>query len=262
MAYRDGMDTLARALADRVDVTIGCPVRAVEPEGAGATVHFADGTARTARHVVLAVPAPTALELHTDVPEDERPYLAASTFTPMLKVACLLDRPLPSPTRSPSYVLSVPATESRVFAGAILDHLKVAGRAPRGRGLVSLFVAPWASPELLDAPDEQVVSTVCAEAERYLPGLGEATRATVVHRFRHGLPEATPQALRLRAAFLQRPLRAVEYAGDWVMLRPSSEGAIRSAGLAVDRILRLAATRRHDLVLTTPVNDHREGDQL
>ncbi|PYC80527.1 amine oxidase [Streptomyces tateyamensis] len=238
MTYRAGMDTLARALAARVDVAVGCPVRAVTPEAVGAAVHFADGAVRTARHVVLAVPAPVALALHPELPADERPFLAASTFSPMLKVACLLDRALPSPTRSPSYTLSVPATENRVFAGAILDHLKADGRAPQGRGLVSLFVAPGAGPELLDEPDERVVSVALTEAERYLPGLRAATTATFVHRFRHGLPEATPQALRLRRAFLERPLRSVEYAGDWVMARPSSEGAVRSARLAVERILR------------------------
>ncbi len=237
MTYRAGMDTLARALADRLDVGTRSAVSAVEPEPGGARLHFADGGSLAARQVLLAVPAPTALALHTAVPEDELPYLAASSYTPMLKVACLLDRPLPSPTRSPSYTLSVPATENRVFAGAILDHIKEPGRVPPGRGLATLFVAPASSPELLDAPDEQVVAAACAEAERYLPGLRAATTATFVHRFRHGLPEATPEALRQRPGFLDRPARRIEYAGDWVMLRPSSEGAVRSARLAVRRIL-------------------------
>ncbi|QMU71338.1 NAD(P)/FAD-dependent oxidoreductase [Streptacidiphilus sp. P02-A3a] len=268
MTYRAGMDTLARALAERVDVSVGSAVGAVEPEPDGARLHFADGGSLTARQVLLAVPAPIALALHTAPPEDERPYLTASGYTPMLKVACLLDRPLPSPTRSPSYTLSIPGAENRVFAGAILDHVKEPGRVPPGRGLTSLFVAPSACPELLDAPDEQVVAVACAEAERYLPGLRAATTGTFVHRFRYGLPEATPEAVRQRSAFLDRPVRRIEYAGDWVMLRPSSEGAVRSARLAVQRILshrdapaRLprgvaaAATTAHG-------NGYRERDEL
>lgn len=248
LTYDTGMDALAHALAQRVPVQLGRAVAAVRTDGTApdgaARLHFADGSELTARQLVLAVPAPLALALHGEAPPEERPFLAACSFTPMLKVACLLDRPLPSPTRSPSYALSVPACESKVLAGLILDHVKAAGRAPRGRGLISLFVSPWTSPALLDAPDQEVAATITAEAERYLPGLSAATRRTVVRRFRHGLPEATPAALRLRADFARRPLSRIEYAGDWTLLRPSSEGAIRSAELAAHRICASQRTAR------------------
>ena len=46
----------------------------------------------------------------------------------------------------------------------------------------------------------------------------------------------TPASLRGRTAFLRRPVRAVEYAGDWLMGAPNSEGAFRSADLALARI--------------------------
>ncbi|GAA2094598.1 protoporphyrinogen oxidase [Kitasatospora saccharophila] len=242
MTYRDGMDTLARRLAERLPVETGRPVAAVREEADGVLLEFADGTRVRARQAVLAVPAPLALELRgDDLPAAERPYLAAGTYAPMLKVACLLDRPLPSPTGAPSYALSVPESESRVCTGLVLDHLKAAGRAPEGKGLVNVFVSPWASPGLLDRPDEQVVETVCTEAERFLPGLRAATLRTLVLRFPLGLPQGAPAAVRERAAFLARPTRAVEYAGDWVMLRPSSEGAVRSGKLAARRVLAHAA---------------------
>ncbi|MFJ4681503.1 protoporphyrinogen/coproporphyrinogen oxidase [Kitasatospora sp. NPDC088783] len=242
MTYRDGMDTLARRLAERLPVELGRRVVAVRERAAGepggVLLEFADGARVRARQAVLAVPAPLALELRgADLPDRERAYLAASTYTPMLKVACLLDRPLPSPTGAPSYALSVPETESRVCTGLILDHLKADGRAPAGKGLVSVFASPWLSPALLDEPDERVVETLCAEAERFLPGLRAATVRTLVHRFPLGLPQGAPAAVRERAAFLDRPTRAVEYAGDWVMLRPSSEGAVRSGRLAARRVL-------------------------
>ncbi|WP_030268106.1 protoporphyrinogen/coproporphyrinogen oxidase [Streptomyces sp. NRRL B-24484] len=243
MTYRDGMDTLARSLADRLDVALGARVTAVRPEGGGVLLEFADGSRCTARQAVLAVPAPVALALHPGLPPEERGFVAASSYAPMLKVACLLDRPLPGPTRSPSYAISVPAGESLVCTGIVLDHLKARGRAPEGRGLANVFVSPWTSPELLEEPDERVVEIACAEAERFLPGLRAATVRTLVHRYRHGLPQAPPAAVRERAAFLARPTRAIEYAGDWVMLRPSSEGAVRSGRLAARRVLAHAADR-------------------
>ncbi|MFD7733428.1 protoporphyrinogen/coproporphyrinogen oxidase [Kitasatospora phosalacinea] len=247
MTYRDGMDTLARRLAERLPVELGRRVVSVRDGSAaggagGVLLEFVDGARVRARQAVLAVPAPLALELRgDDLPAGERPYLAASTYAPMLKVACLLDRPLPSPTRAPSYALSVPEEESRVCTGLVLDHLKADGRAPEGKGLVTAFASPWASPGLLGEPDGRVAEVVCAEAERFLPGLRAATVRTLVHRFPLGLPQGAPAAVRERAAFLERPTRAVEYAGDWVMLRPSSEGAVRSGKLAAQRVLAHAA---------------------
>lgn len=70
-----------------------------------------------------------------------------------------------------------------------------------------------------------------------MPGLTGATRTAFVVRRPIGLPEATPAALRLRRAFLERPVRRVDYAGDWVMLRPNSEAAVRSARITVRRVL-------------------------
>jgi oxygen-dependent protoporphyrinogen oxidase len=242
VAYRNGMDTLARALAGRLDVVTGNAAVAVKPGPRTVRLDLASGETVTAGHAVLAVPAPVALMLHAAVPDDERPYLAASTYSPMLKVLCLLDRPLPSPTRRPSYALQVPAVDDRVFAGAILDHIKAPDRVPPGRGLISLFASPYASTRLLARTDDEVVSEVRAHAERYLPGLTEATRTAFVVRWPNGLPEATPAALRLRRAFLERPLRRVDYAGDWVALRPNSEAAVHSAAIAARRVL-AAGTR-------------------
>ncbi|RVU23671.1 FAD-dependent oxidoreductase [Streptomyces antnestii] len=237
VTYRNGMDTLTRALADRLDVVTGNAVVAVKPGPRTVSLDLADGKTVTAGRAVLAVPAPVALTLHADVPDDERPYLAASTYRPMLKVLCLLDRPLPSPTRRPSYALHVRAADDQVCAGVVLDHIRAPDRVPSGRGLLSLFVSPYASARLLERTDDEIVSEVSAHAERYLPGLTEATRTAIVVRWPNGLPEATPDALRLRRAFLERPLRRVDYAGDWVALRPNSEAAVHSATLAARRVL-------------------------
>ncbi|MFD4971741.1 hypothetical protein [Streptomyces sp. NPDC058424] len=142
-----------------------------------------------------------------------------------------------SPTREPSYALEVPALDDRVFVGAILDRVKAPDRVPPGRGPISLLASPYASPDLLERPDDEVVSVVAGRAERYLPGLAEATREARVVRRPVGLPEATPAALRLRRAFLDRPARRVDYAGDRVMLRPNSEAAVRSAEIVAHRVL-------------------------
>lgn len=233
--YRDGMDTLPRRLADTVPVTTGFAVDEVTSDPHGARLVNATDTL-TARSVVLCVPAPVAAQLHADAPQDAHAYLQACSYTPMLRVSFMLRQPVSVEGAAGAYVVLIPAVEEPLLAGFTLDHNKAPGRVPAGRGLVTVLTRPPATRQLLDLPDQEVVRRISQQAERYLPGLGEATHTHVVHRFRHGLPEATPAALRLRSEFLRRPTRAVEYAGDWVMLRPASEGAFRSAELAAARV--------------------------
>jgi oxygen-dependent protoporphyrinogen oxidase len=234
--YRDGMDLLARRLAEGLDVVTGHGVHQVVSERDHARLVLDDGTV-TARSVVLCVPAPVAVRLHANAPEDELPYLSACTFTPTLKVSCLLDRPLAPPSREPMYILLTPEAEDPVLSGIIFDHVKHPGRAPAGKGLLTLTAAARTIPDLLRAPADEVARRLVRAARRYVPGLETACLRTFVHSFVHGLPEATPEALRRRALFTARDVRPVEYAGDWVMLRPASEGAVRSGALAASRVL-------------------------
>ncbi|WP_226961994.1 MULTISPECIES: protoporphyrinogen/coproporphyrinogen oxidase [Streptomyces] len=234
--YRGGMDLLARRLAAGLDVVTGTPVERVAADGDHAQLDVG-GRTLTARAVVLAVPAPVAAQLHANAPAAERTFLQACSFSPMLKVSCALERPLAPRGGRSLYVLLTPEAEEDTLAGMVLDHAKHPGRVPAGRGLVSLIASPRQLPALLTAPREEVVERLTRAGERFLPGLRAARTDAWVHAFPHGLPEATPAALRHRAAFHQRPPGPVEYAGDWVLLRPASEGAVRSAALAAARVL-------------------------
>ncbi|MBV2366047.1 protoporphyrinogen/coproporphyrinogen oxidase [Streptomonospora nanhaiensis] len=240
--YRDGMDTLARRLARGLDVATGHPVREVAEVPGGARVAW-DGGGLTARAVVLAVPAPAARLLHPGAPPDERGFLDACAYAPMLRVSLTLDRPLAARPDGRGFAVLVPASADPVVNVVTVDHRKHPGRAPAGRGLVSVITTPEATAELLEASDTETADLVVERAEPYLPGLRAALRTATPHRFPHGLPEPTPEALRLRPAFLRRPLRAVEYAGDWLTLRPCSEGAAASALITAPRVLDLLRRR-------------------
>ncbi|ROP35458.1 NAD(P)/FAD-dependent oxidoreductase [Saccharothrix texasensis] len=238
-AYDRGMDVVARALAARLDVTTSSPVREILAGPAYARI-TGDGTELRARSVVLAVPAPVARQVYVNPPEHERPFLDACTFTPMVKAHLMLDhRP-----ESDVYLLAVPRAESRSVSVVLFDHLKHPDRAPEGRGLLTLIASPAVAPALLDATDDEVVSALAAEAERFVPGLRAAVTGSVVHRFRHGLPEATPHALALRGEFASRLGGVVDYAGDWVSLTPYSEAAVRSGRRAAARV-REVPRRQH-----------------
>ncbi|MFL6124669.1 protoporphyrinogen/coproporphyrinogen oxidase [Actinophytocola sp.] len=247
--YRDGMDTLARRLAEDLPVALDTRVHQVVADRDSARVVL-DGRTLTARSVLLCLPAPVAAELYVNPPAEERAFLNACTFTPVLKVSCLLERPLGIAGSSQPYALLVPEVEDSVLSGIIVDHVKHPGRAPAGRGLLSLMADPRLVPDLLTAPKTEVVARLRHAATRYVPGLSAAAQTNFVHAFRHALPEATPRALRLRAGFAARPPGPVDYAGDWLALCPSSEAAVRSGARAASRArARLAAPRLEESVV-------------
>lgn len=234
--YRGGMDMLACRLADGLDVATGTRVEQVVADRDAARLFIGGDTIR-ARSVLLCVPAPIASQLYGNPPVDESSFLSACTFTPTLKVSCLLDRPLALECGKPLYVLITPEVEDSVLAGIGVDHARYPGRAPAGKGLLNLMPTARTVPDLLDAPEQEIIERLTGVAPRYVPGFESANRRNFVHSFRYGLPEATPDALRLRAGFVGRELGPVDYAGDWVMLRPASEGAVRSGALAASRAL-------------------------
>ncbi|HEV7898807.1 MAG TPA: NAD(P)/FAD-dependent oxidoreductase [Planosporangium sp.] len=237
--YRDGMDMLARRLADQVTVHTDQALVKLDEEPDGVRLLFQDGRSVSARTVLLAVPAPVALAVHPSMPAHERSYLAASRYTPIIRVTCQLNEPLALPRRRGQpdvYALLIPEREDGILGGLTIEHRKAANRARPGAGLVSLLSAPRVTADLMERGDEEVSGALLDRAERFLPGLHRACVDTAVHRFPFGAPQATPEALRLHQSFVDRPVRRVEYAGDWVYQRPSGEAAVQSAELAVSRL--------------------------
>ncbi|GAA3761136.1 protoporphyrinogen/coproporphyrinogen oxidase [Salinactinospora qingdaonensis] len=239
--YRDGMDTLARRLADQLDVVTGCHVREVahrhDAHGrpVGVRVNY-DGGSLDAERAVLAVPAPVATRLYPTAPADERAFLKTCDYAPMLRISLALDRPLAVRPGRGDFATLIPHTHDTELAVVTADHRKHPGRVPEGRGLVSLIPTPATTKHLLAQPDSVAVERLTARAERYVPGLRAALVAATVHRFPHGLPEVTPRALALHTQFTTRPVRAVDYAGDWLALRPCSEGAFSTAQTTAARV--------------------------
>ena len=93
------------------------------------------GQTLTARTVVLCVPAPVAAQLYPDAPADERDYLQASTFTPMLKVSCTLARPLRPAGRRP-----------------VRPALSLAPAAPRVTMTTAPFQRSWSACNVMSVP--------------------------------------------------------------------------------------------------------------
>ncbi|MFD3707533.1 protoporphyrinogen/coproporphyrinogen oxidase [Nocardia sp. NPDC058658] len=226
--YRDGMDTLARELARRTDVRLGAAVREVRPDGAGVAVVTQDGVMHPAPACVLAVPAPIAVRLTAGC--DVHPFVAAATYTKVACVDAYLDRPMPPPG---VYGVTFPSVDEPVLGWAAFESAKP-GRTPVNAQVVRLAATGAFGASFADDP-ELAHDTLLARAAEYFPGLLESVVRTRPHYFPHGLPEARADAQPLFTSFQSRPHGPVEFAGDWTSI-PCSEGAVRSAVSAADRV--------------------------
>lgn len=238
--YRHGQDTMVRALAGKVTVHTSTPVTSVVREGGGATLTLADGTTRTARVAVVTLPSPQVGAIVPELSGVEDTFINASTFTSVMRVGIMLDKPLePRRTRfGPKLYAALMATGADpLLCGITVEHNKCPERAPAGRGLVSLLISPRRVPELFDASDEVVSKAVIEAGATMIDGLADSVVGTHVVRWKHALPEAPPAAVRAWKPFIERDPSPVEYAGDWLFLRPSSETAARSADYTVPRVL-------------------------
>jgi oxygen-dependent protoporphyrinogen oxidase len=230
--YIDGMVTMPLALAEPLDVRVGVEVAAVESGPDGARVVVADGSELLARAAIVAVPAPLIPDLVTKLDDDARPYVEASTYSTVVCVSCMLDRPL---LKDEVYAVTFPRKEGIGLSWAAFEHNKNPGCAPPGAGLVRIALGGDRAKGLVNADDDEIVRRLLGAAEPVFPGLLEALVDTMVHRWVHASPEFTPDALDHRSEFVGRPLRPIDFAGDWVVA-PNSEGAIRAGSIAANRV--------------------------
>ncbi|HEX6910012.1 MAG TPA: FAD-dependent oxidoreductase, partial [Longimicrobium sp.] len=239
LALRGGADGLCRAAADAL-AAAGTPVRLSVPV---ASVEAADGGARVAGDgwsedfdgAVVAVPAPSALQLAKFLTPDAAKALAAVRVRPAASLALLLDRPVGVGW----FGLSFAAGEARSVAAVCVEENKVAGLVPPGKGLAVVFALPGAAERLPGASADDAAALLMPEVARVLPGVPRTVLESRLYTWAQGWTLLGPgdlgrlPALR-RAAWDSAP-RAV-LAGDY-LYAPTVEGAVTSGLGAADRLL-------------------------
>src|SRR5262249_5030655 len=83
----------------------------------------------------------------------------------------------------PASFVVVPRPVSEGLFAVILEHNKAPGRAPAGKGLVSLFMMNQWAVDHMDATDDEILSDVLPDAEKAIPGLGDAIEFARVNRW-------------------------------------------------------------------------------
>ena len=238
MNFTGGIDTLPRALAEKVKVELSARATSVEPAGRDVTVTWArpgdPEHVEQADACVIALSGHQMLAVHPQLDRTRREIIASLLYSKGLNVHVALDR---APA-DPSMYIQVPAREHPDMISIGVEHNKAPGRAPAGTGLLTSFwSAEWADRHW-DADDDTVAAVAVAGMETVFPGLGNDVRFTRVSRWDPALllsQAGTYQALR-RFHEACDPAERIQFAGDYFGGN-STNAALCSGERAATRVL-------------------------
>ncbi|HUI42823.1 MAG TPA: protoporphyrinogen oxidase [Terriglobia bacterium] len=190
MTLRDGLGSLAEALASRIEgERVQLRRRVVRIEAALASeagnrryrIFCADGSSYEADSVIIALPAWAGSALLDRLDGELAEELAHIPYNSALTVALgyggHVRRRLPR-----GFGFLVPRAARRRLLACTFVHTKFNHRAPIERALLRCFLGGSRDPEILDAGDEEIVRTVREELGSIL-GLREEPLFSRVHRW-------------------------------------------------------------------------------
>lgn len=229
-------DALAIALGNRVQVS--STVTAVTKDKDGYKIHYMDGSGKsqtlTSRVVVLAVPAPIALQVASAVLKDEQKALMEQvSYSSYATIALFSDEPI----FNKGFDLAVPDgyfftdVYDSTWVQRYYDH-SLQGRKD---SIMSVYVAPhnYQDTTLLNMSDEQLLGRVCQDLEKIYPGVKGKIVGVDVQRFQYAYPVMTLGAYKRLTRLHEISEGSLLLAGDY-MIYPTFEAAVESGFLAYE----------------------------
>ena len=197
----DGMGFLPSALAKTVDVSLNAPVENVTEDADGVAVSWRGGSQKFDA-AVIALPLPQVPSIYPSLDQEGVQLASKLEYASSMHVHFGLAA---EPDETSSMIYSNPA-ENDGLGVTFLEHNKVPGRAPEGKGLItSYFLQRWCK-DHWHRDDKEVLSLAEETLSRAYPGylnsvdMGYVTRRPVcVVINKVGLAEAQVAFLRARA---------------------------------------------------------------
>jgi oxygen-dependent protoporphyrinogen oxidase len=234
-AFRDGYSTLPERLAAALDVRLGCTVTELTEDADGVRISWdgPDGHASAAgAGAIVSSMGNRVPGIVPQLPEERKQFLLGLNYTHCVNVSFALARP---PAIDPAFIV-VPRPEAPDLFAAILEHNKAPGRAPAGKGLVTLYGMNEWSARHMDADDETVVHDILADGgARIVPGIADDIEFTQVNRWHPVLVYSHPGMYRALGRFhAARDRRSrIHLAGSY-----TSSGNVNTAVSAGERSAR------------------------
>ncbi|HEX3612670.1 MAG TPA: NAD(P)/FAD-dependent oxidoreductase [Sporichthyaceae bacterium] len=242
-AFRDGYSSFPQRLAAALpDVRLNCNAVEVVETGDGVEVTYLgpDGliTERAAGAVVSSM-GNLVPDLVPQLEPDRAKFLRELNYTSTMSINLALSR-IP---QCPASFVVVPKPVSEGLFAVILEHNKAPGRAPAGKGLISLFVMNQWAIDRMDATDDEVLDAALAELDKVLPGVRADVEFSRINRWYPVLVYSHPGLYRDLGRFhAARDLTSrIHLAGSY-----NSSGNVNTATTAGERAARelLAALPR------------------
>ena len=183
-AFRDGYSSFPSRMAQQLP-DVRCNTRVVEVvEGDGGVRITYEGPdhqqhTETGAGAVISSMGNLVPDMVPQLDPHRAKFLRELNYTSTMSINLALSR-VPD---CPASFIVVPKPVSEGLFAIILEHNKAPGRAPEGKGLVSLFMMNQWALDHMEATDDQILADVLPEAERVIPGLGADIEFSRINRW-------------------------------------------------------------------------------
>lgn len=234
-AFRDGYSSFPERMAAALpDVRLNCAAVEVVEDGDGVTVTYDSPSGRQVERgsgCIVSAMGNRVPDLVPQLDPERARFLRDLNYTATMSI----NLGLRSKPQCPASFIVVPRPVSEGMFAIILEHNKVPGRAPAGKGLVSAFMMNQWAVDHMECSDEQIVAEVVADAEKVLPGIGDDIEFARVNRWYPVLVYSHPGLYKKMARFhAARSLTSrIHLAGSY-----NSSGNVNTATTAGERAAR------------------------
>ncbi len=180
--FDQGINFLAETLASQLPVHYGTQITGVEKTSGGIKVTRAD-VRETFNACIIALPPAELAALAPNLTAKQRGFLNAITPLPSVNLHIGLRK---KPAATETFILP-PASEQPILTTIVMDHLKAPGRAPAGKGVVSLFCRDDWSAGNFHAPDENILADVLAMATPFIGDVRGDIESYVIERWPYAI---------------------------------------------------------------------------
>jgi oxygen-dependent protoporphyrinogen oxidase len=233
-AFQDGYSSFPERLAAGMDVRLGATVREIVEHGEEVRITWDDASGSHTETGAGAIVSSMGNVVPGIVPQlapERADFLRRLNYTSTVSVNLALS----SPPDIPASFIVVPRPVSEGLFAVILEHNKAPGRAPAGKGLVTLFTMnEWAVAHM-EEDDDTLLASILPDAERVIANLGDRIEFARVNRWYPVLVYSHPGLYRELGRFhASRPRDSrIHLAGSY-----NSSGNVNTATTAGERAAR------------------------
>jgi oxygen-dependent protoporphyrinogen oxidase len=220
---KGGMDRLAVELAKKLPVEFNITVEQISQEGNSASLTMVDSEGRRSHEiadiVIVAADGKVVADLCRNLlTQHQLGYLSNLRYSTSVN----LHFGLRQDPGVEALIIEVPSKVDKHVSALVMDHLKGLGRAPAGKGLVSVFFQDEWGQRMLNASDAEIFADAIPRIDRIIPGFSALIEVKHIQRWPVAATITEPGICELLKIFENdiKPGQRVIFASD--LFAPSS----------------------------------------